>query len=200
MAPSSDRVVIATGNPGKLREIAALLASVQLDCVAQSDLGVEPGPETGVTFVENALQKARHAAALTDLPAIADDSGIVVAALDGRPGVYSARYAGEDASDEDNVDKLLHELRGADDRAAHFHCAAVYIRHANDPQPVIAEASWHGTITSERRGAGGFGYDPVFYVPERGCTSAELEPERKNELSHRGMAFRRLAELLTVAG
>ena len=199
MALSSDRVVIATGNPGKLREIAALLDGVHLDCVAQSELGVEPGPETGVTFVENALQKARHAAALTDLPAIADDSGIVVTALGGRPGVYSARYAGEDASDEDNVDKLLEELRDADDRAAHFHCAAVYIRHADDPQPIIAEASWHGTVTRERRGDGGFGYDPVFYVPECDCTSAELAPERKNELSHRGMAFRRLAELLSVA-
>ena len=198
MASPADRVVIATGNPGKLREIAALLADARLECVAQGDLGVEPGPETGVTFVENALQKARHAAALTDLPAIADDSGIVVAALNGRPGVYSARYAGEGASDEDNVDKLLEELQGVENRAAHFHCAAVYIRHANDPQPVIAEASWHGTITAERHGAGGFGYDPVFHVPDCGCTSAELEPEQKNALSHRGIAFRRLAELLSA--
>ena len=198
MPLSSGRVVIATGNQGKLREIAELLAHLDLDCVAQSELGVAPGPETGVTFVENALQKARHASSLTGLPAIADDSGIVVNALDGRPGIYSARYAGEGASDEANVDKLLEELSGIDDRTAHFHCAAVCIRHAEDPQPYIAEASWHGLITQERLGTGGFGYDPVFHVPDCGCTSAELSAERKNELSHRGMAFRRLAELLSL--
>lgn len=199
MASPADRVVIATGNPGKLREIAVLLADARLECVAQGDLGVEPGPETGVTFVENALQKARHAAALTDLPAIADDSGIVVAALNGRPGVYSARYAGEGASDADNVDKLLEELHDVENRAAHFHCAAVYIRHANDPQPLIAEASWHGTITAERHGAGGFGYDPVFLDPASAKTGAELSREEKNGVSHRGKAFRKLHALIGAA-
>ncbi|MEM9208942.1 MAG: RdgB/HAM1 family non-canonical purine NTP pyrophosphatase [Pseudomonadota bacterium] len=197
--PDDDRVVIATGNPGKLREIVALLGEQNFACIAQSELGVRPGPETGVTFVENALQKARHAAARTGLPAIADDSGIVVDALEGRPGVYSARYAGEGASDEDNVDKLLAELGDVDERAAHFHCAAVFIRHTDDPEPVIAEASWYGTITRERHGSGGFGYDPVFHVPACGCTSAELAPAKKNELSHRGLAFRRLAQRLAVA-
>jgi XTP/dITP diphosphohydrolase len=190
------RVVVATGNIGKLREIEALMTDTGMEFVAQSELGVSPADETGSTFVENALQKARHAAAVTGLPAIADDSGIVVDALGGRPGVHSARYAGACASDEDNVERLLEELDGIEDRAAHFHCAAVYVASADDPQPVIAEASWHGQITTERKGAGGFGYDPVFFVPECGCNSAELPADRKNALSHRGQAFRELAERL----
>lgn len=198
MSTDKRRVVIATGNPGKLAEIDALLGGLGLKLVAQSALGVAPAAETGSTFLDNALLKARHASARTGLPAIADDSGLLVEALDGRPGVLSARYAGPDASDEENVDKLLSELMGVDDRAARFHCAAVYVRSADDATPVVAEASWHGSITTERKGGGGFGYDPVFHVPDCGCTSAELPAGRKNELSHRGQAFRRLAELVAA--
>ena len=197
MGHADKRVVIATGNPGKLVELDSLLEGLGMEFVAQSELGVEGAEETGHTFVDNALLKDRHAAAATGLPAIADDSGIVVDALDGRPGVYSARYAGVDASDADNVDKLLEELAGIDDRAAHFHCAAVFVRPDSD-DTVVAEASWHGVITTERRGSGGFGYDPVFFLPEYGCTSAELSRERKNELSHRGQAFRALRALLAT--
>lgn len=196
MSDQSRKVVIATGNRGKLEELAALLGDLGLRFVAQGDLGVEAAEETGSTFVENALLKARHASAETGFPAIADDSGIVVDALGGRPGIHSARYAGVGASDEDNLDKLLAELGSAKNRHAHFHCAAVYVRSADDRSPLVAEASWHGVITTEKRGTGGFGYDPVFFLPECGCTSAELPPARKNELSHRGMAFRRLAALL----
>jgi len=199
MSGAPQRIVIATGNAGKLREIEVLLADLGVSVVAQSELGVEPGPETGDTFIANAIQKAEHAARETGLPAIADDSGLVVDALDGRPGIFSARYAGPDASDEDNVDKLLEALADAEQRAAHFHCAAVYLRCADDPDPVIAEASWHGSISNERRGDGGFGYDPVFYVPEAGCHSAELEAADKNARSHRGMAFRALKQKLADA-
>jgi len=193
---SATRVVIATGNPGKLVELNEMLGGLGFEFVPQSDLGISSADETGTTFVANALLKARHAAAASGLAAIADDSGIVVDALAGRPGVYSARYAGSDASDQDNVDKLLVELGGVENRAAHFHCAAVFVRQANDPEPLIAEASWHGIISEAPCGSGGFGYDPVFFVPECGCTSAELSAERKNAMSHRGMAFGRLASLL----
>lgn len=196
MTAAGQRIVIATGNAGKLREIGALLASLDVSLVRQSELGVAPAAETAGSFTGNALQKARHAAAATGLPAIADDSGLVVNALDGRPGVHSARYAGEDASDGDNLDKLLSELQDVEDRSAFFHCAAVFVRGADDDDPVVVEASWHGEITTTRRGSGGFGYDPVFFLPEQGCTSAELPPERKNELSHRGQAFRGLATRL----
>lgn len=198
MTDGDRRVVIATGNPGKLVELDSLLEGLGMRFVAQSELGVEGAEETGTTFVENALLKARHAAAETGLPAIADDSGIVVEALDGRPGVYSARYAGVDASDEDNVDKLLEELDGVDNRHAYFHCAAVYVRPDEPDDAAIAESSWHGVITTERKGNGGFGYDPVFFLPEFSCTSAELTRERKNELSHRGQAFRQLRSLLAA--
>jgi len=186
------RIVIAAGNRGKLREIASLLADLGLEVIAQADLGVEPPEETGTTFVENALQKARHAARETGLPAIADDSGLVVAALDGRPGVWSARYAGPGADDSANNARLLRELDGVRDRRAHFHCAAVFVRDAQDPNPIVAEASWHGEIAETEAGAGGFGYDPLFRVPGRGCTSAELTAAEKNELSHRGQAMRAL--------
>lgn len=194
--PTKPTIVIATGNPGKLREIDVLLEGLGVRCSAQSEFGVEPGPETGDTFVANAIQKAVYAAAATGLPAIADDSGLVVDALDGRPGIFSARYAGPSASDEENVDKLLTEMENIEERAAHFHCAAVYVRGADDARPVVAEASWHGVISRERSGQGGFGYDPVFYLPELKCTSAELPAAQKNALSHRGMAFRALREQL----
>ncbi|MDX1481235.1 MAG: RdgB/HAM1 family non-canonical purine NTP pyrophosphatase [Woeseiaceae bacterium] len=196
MSAATQRIVIATGNAGKLREIAALLGSLDVSLVRQSELGVSPAAETADSFTGNALQKARHAAAATGLAAIADDSGLVVEALGGRPGIHSARYAGVGASDEENLDKLLRELQGIDDRSAYFHCAAVYLRNADDEDPVVVEASWPGEITTARRGSGGFGYDPVFFVPELGCTSAELSADRKNQLSHRGQAFRELAARL----
>lgn len=192
MRRARPRIVIATGNRGKLREIASLLADLGLEVVAQADLGVEPPEETGTTFIENALQKARYAARQTGLPAIADDSGLVVAALDGRPGVWSARYAGPGADDVANNARLLRELAGVSDRRAYFHCAAVFVRNAEDPDPTVAEASWHGEIAEAEAGTGGFGYDPLFRVPDRGCTSAELTAAEKNELSHRGRAMRDL--------
>jgi len=196
MAALAETVVIATGNPGKLREMQVLLEGLGVGVVAQSELGVEPPEETGSTFVENALQKARHAAAATGLPAIADDSGLVVPSLDGAPGIYSARYAGPNATDEQNLQKLLSALEGSTEREAYFHCAAVFVQSADDPEPLIAEASWHGAVTAERRGSGGFGYDPVFYDPASGQNAAELTAEQKNARSHRGQAIRALAELL----
>jgi len=192
----SREIVVATGNRGKLREIAVLLDGLGLTLRSQHEFGVTPVEETGTTFVENALLKARHAVAETGRAAIADDSGLAVAALGGRPGVHSARYAGVDASDRQNLEKLLRELEDIDNRAAFFHCAAVFVDSAAAREPLIAEASWHGVITREARGGRGFGYDPVFFVPDCGCTSAELPPARKNELSHRGQAFRRLAAML----
>lgn len=191
-----DKIVIATGNPGKLKELQSMLDDLGVAVVSQSQLGVRPGPETGQTFVDNALQKARHAAALTGLPVVADDSGLVVAALDGRPGIYSARYAGPGASDEDNIDKLLAELEACDKREAYFHCAAVFIRSAEDAAPLIAEGSWHGRISRQRRGSEGFGYDPVFVVPDLERHSAELTAEEKNRRSHRGQAMRELVAMI----
>ncbi len=197
--PNVERVVLATGNRGKLEEMRALLADLAIDVVAQSDLSVESPPETGTTFVDNALLKARHAAEVTGLPAMADDSGLVVRALGGRPGVYSARYAGENASDEDNVDKLLREMLGAEDRAAYFHCALVLVSGPSDAKPIVVEASWHGEIAELRRGEGGFGYDPVFIDPELKRHSAELPAEVKNERSHRGQALKEMVERLQAS-
>lgn len=189
------RIVIASGNRGKLTEIAALLGPLGIEVVPQSDFDVPEAVEDGSTFVANALIKARHAAGFTGLPAIADDSGLCVDALDGRPGVHSARFAGPQASDDDNIDRLLAELDGVPEaeRGAGFHCAAVYVHAADDPAPLVEEGVWRGRILASRRGTGGFGYDPVFYVPEAGCASAELSPEDKNARSHRGKAFRALA-------
>jgi XTP/dITP diphosphohydrolase len=186
-------VVLATGNPGKAREIQALLGP-GWDVVLQSALGVAPVEETGATFLDNALLKARHAAAFTGLPAIADDSGLEVDALGGAPGVRSARFAGEGASDADNVDLLLAELAGvpAAARAARFRCVMVYVSTADDPEPVVAEGTWAGRIAGRARGLGGFGYDPVFEDDTDGRTAAELPPEIKNDRSHRGAACRRL--------
>ncbi len=198
------QIVLATGNPGKIREISEIFADLDVEIVAQSDFGIESPEETGETFVENALLKARHAADPTGLPAMADDSGIVVDALDGRPGVCSARYAGEDATDDDNLDLLLTELREVPDdrRGGGFHCAAVLAWPGNERSPVIAEAVWRGTILRERRGDGGFGYDPVFLDPESGKTGAEMSRDEKNRISHRGRAFRKLHALIgaDVAG
>jgi len=192
-----ERIVLASGNPGKVREIRRILGEFGVEIVPQTELGVGDADETGSSFVENALIKARHAADLTGLPAIADDSGLVVDALDGRPGVYSARYAGVQASDDDNIEKLLHELRRvADDkRTAAFHCCAVYVS-ADDSTSLVAEGRWQGRILGERRGSGGFGYDPVFFDPECGRSAAELGPDLKNARSHRGKALAALAEML----
>jgi XTP/dITP diphosphohydrolase len=192
------RVVLATGNRHKLREIGALLASSGIELVAQTDLGVAPVEETGRTFVENALLKARHASKRTGLPAIADDSGIEVDALGGGPGVRSARYAGPNATDEDNLRKLVRELEQVPDdrRGARYVCAMVYVAGGPNEAPIVCKRTWPGHIARERRGTYGFGYDPVFLVPTLGLTAAELDPARKNELSHRGQALRALrAEL-----
>ncbi|MBE0366841.1 XTP/dITP diphosphatase [Pseudoalteromonas aurantia] len=188
----SQQVVLATGNQGKVKELAAMLASLHIDVLPQSQFNVGEIAETGTTFVENAIIKARHAAKITGLPAIADDSGIEVDALKGAPGVYSARFAGSDASDQDNIDKLLLELINIEQRTARFWCVLVYMRHEHDPTPIICQASWEGEITLTQQGREGFGYDPVFYVPSEGCTSAQLTKEQKNAISHRGQALQML--------
>ena len=192
------KVVLATGNAGKVRELASLLNDFGLDVVAQTELGVESADETGLTFIENAIIKARHAAQVTGLPAIADDSGLAVDALGGAPGIYSARFAGVDASDQQNLEKLLLELQDVPDgeRQARFHCVLVYMRHADDPTPLVCHGSWQGTIARAPAGSGGFGYDPIFVVPEAGKTAAELSADEKRALSHRGQALKLLLEAL----
>ncbi|MGM0569761.1 RdgB/HAM1 family non-canonical purine NTP pyrophosphatase [Marinobacter sp.] len=192
------QLVLASNNQGKLRELGELLAPLGLQPVAQGELGVGEAEEPAVTFVENALIKARHAALETGLPALADDSGLAVDALGGQPGVRSARYAGAGASDEDNVQALLAALREVPeaDRSAQFHCVLVYLRHAEDPTPVICHGRWPGRILEHPRGKGGFGYDPVFFAPEFGCSAAELTREQKSSVSHRGRALRLLVEQL----
>ncbi|MEQ4692922.1 XTP/dITP diphosphatase [Providencia manganoxydans] len=195
------KVVLATGNPGKVNELADLLHDFGMDIIAQTSLGVESAEETGLTFIENAILKARHAAKQTGLPAIADDSGISVDALGGAPGIYSARYAGEDATDEQNLHKLLEAMKSVPDgqRQAQFNCVLVYLRHAEDPTPLVFHGRWHGVITHEPCGQGGFGYDPIFYVPELNCTSAELSKSEKQAVSHRGKALAMLLDALKNA-
>lgn len=197
----SRKIVLASSNTGKVREFNELLAGSAIEVVPQTVYGVPDIEETGLTFVENAILKARNAAQHTGLPAIADDSGLEVDALDGAPGIYSARYAGEGASDEDNLLKLLDALKDTADaeRGARFQCLMVYMRHGADPTPHIVQGSWEGTILRAPRGDNGFGYDPVFYVPEQDCSSAQLAPEVKNRLSHRGQALSRLIALLRNA-
>ncbi len=192
------KVVLASGNKGKVREINAILAGLDIEVVAQSDFDVPEAEETGLTFVENAIIKARNAAAHTGLPAIADDSGLEVDALKGAPGIYSARYAGPGASDEDNIHKLLVAMANTPEaeRSARFQCLMVYMKHELDPTPIICQGSWEGRITTAPSGENGFGYDPVFLAPEHGCTSAELSAEQKNTLSHRGKALRLLVNAL----
>ncbi len=192
------KVVLASSNPGKLAELNALLQPAGLQVVSQDALGVEPPEETGLTFVENALIKARAACAATGLPALADDSGVVVDALGGAPGVRSARYAGDGASDADNVAKLLDALEdvAAPERTAAFVCAIVYLRHARDPCPIVCEGVWEGRILDVARGAGGFGYDPAFFVASLGRTAAELSRAEKNAVSHRGQALAQLLDRL----
>jgi len=192
----SQQIVLASGNPGKIREIQAILAEHPI--VAQSLFNVAEAEETGSTFVENAIIKARNAALHCQLPAIADDSGLIVDALNGAPGVISARYAGQGASDLDNLNKLLRDLEGVPDeqRSARFVCVMVFMAHAADPFPVIAQGVWEGRILTHPAGANGFGYDPVFQVPEYQCASAELPAAVKNSLSHRGQALQRLKALI----
>ncbi|MFL6653299.1 MAG: RdgB/HAM1 family non-canonical purine NTP pyrophosphatase [Sulfurifustis sp.] len=194
----TETIVLASDNAGKLRELNQMLAGLDLAVVPQSQFRVPPADETGLTFLENAILKARNAAEHTGLPAIADDSGIEVDALGGAPGVHSARYAGPGATDAANVEKLLAALRDVPEarRSARFRCVLVYLRHARDPAPIIAEGTWEGRIAAAPRGTNGFGYDPVFVVPDRGCTSAELSADEKNRLSHRGQALRALVQAL----
>lgn len=197
------KLVLASSNRGKLEELRHLLGGSGIELLAQSDLGVEDAEETGLTFIENALLKARHASRVTGLPALADDSGLCVDALGGAPGLYSARYAGEPADPQRNIDKLLAALDGIDDarRGAHFQCVLVVLRHAEDPQPLLVEGQWRGRITRERRGEGGHGYDPVFLDPEHGQTAAEMPMALKNRISHRGKALEQLrARLPEVLG
>ena len=195
MSGLPDKIVMASGNPGKLREIAQLLEGLHVEVVPQSDYGVSEAVEDGSTFAENSLIKALHASDATGLAAIADDSGLAVDALDGRPGVHSARYAGPDATDEQNIDKLLSELEGvpADARGAAFHCVASFVL-PGDGSPIQAEGVWRGSILLARQGDGGFGYDPVFLDPASGLSSAQLSAEQKGARSHRGQALRRLVD------
>ena len=196
------KLVLASSNAGKLGELRELLGGNGIDLHAQSEFGVADADETGTTFIENALIKARHAARATGLPALGDDSGICVDALHGAPGLYSARYSGAHGDADANIDKLLRELQGVADakRSARFHCVLALLRHADDPEPIVVEGSWHGRILSARRGNGGHGYDPIFLDPASGLSAAEMAPVDKNRLSHRGLALaalkRRLPELL----
>ena len=196
----SQRIVLASGNKGKLKEFSQILAPLDLEIVSQGDLGVEDADETGLSFVENAILKARNACAATGLPAIADDSGLEVDALSGAPGIYSARYAGPGASDQQNIDKLLSELgeREVEDRTARFRCVLVCMRHQSDPTPLIAVGTWEGKILSAPEGENGFGYDPIFWSPEFDCAAAQLTPEQKKSVSHRGKAVAQLTEQLTA--
>jgi XTP/dITP diphosphohydrolase len=201
------KIVIASGNPGKLREFGQMLAPLAIEVIPQSQLGIPEIAEPHATFVENALVKARHASRLAALPAFADDSGICVAALGGEPGVHSARFAQTDATlsrdeqDRRNNAKLIGLLKGERDRRAHFYCVIVLVARADDPEPLIVEGRWHGEVIDSPRGGNGFGYDPHFYLSEFGCTAAELAPERKNAVSHRGQALSALlARLGSVLG
>ncbi|MDR1661405.1 MAG: RdgB/HAM1 family non-canonical purine NTP pyrophosphatase [Azoarcus sp.] len=190
------KLIVASNNSGKLRELNALLAPLGWETLPQQALGLPECEEPYLSFVENALAKARHAAILTGLPALADDSGLCVHALGGAPGVHSARYAGEPKSDRRNNERLIVELAGKADRRAHYVCALAFVRHADDPQPIITEGEWHGEIVDSPRGEGGFGYDPYFFLPEDGLTVAQLDAAEKNRRSHRGQALALLADRL----
>lgn len=195
--PHISRFVLASGNKGKLREINQLLSGLHIEAMPQNEFNVPDVEETGLTFVENAIIKARNAAQHSSLSALADDSGIEVDALNGEPGIYSARYAGKGASDEDNLLKLLAALKDVPEaeRTARFQCVMVYMAHANDPTPLICQGTWEGRILYEPRGDNGFGYDPVFFVPTHDCSAAELESDIKNQLSHRGQALKKFLAL-----
>jgi XTP/dITP diphosphohydrolase len=192
----SRSLVLASNNPGKLAEFSRLLAPLGFDLRPQGELNIPEADEPHITFIENALEKARHASRLSGLPALADDSGICVPALGGLPGVYSARFAGAPKSDVANNEKLVRELASQTDKSAYYYCVLVFVRHADDPQPVIADGRWNGEVIAEPRGQGGFGYDPYFLLPALGKTAAELTAQEKNQLSHRGQALRLLLEKL----
>jgi XTP/dITP diphosphohydrolase len=194
------RLVLASSNAGKLREFRQMLAPFAVEIVPQGDLSIPDADEPHCTFVENALAKARHASRLSRLPAMADDSGICARALGGEPGVHSARYAGEPKDDQRNNEKLLRALAVQEDKRVHYYCVIVAVRHAEDPEPLIAEGIWQGEITPMPRGENGFGYDPYFLLPDLGKTAAELPPEQKNAASHRGKALRRLLARLKETG
>ena len=193
-----NKLILASNNPGKIRELRALLAPLAVDLIPQSDFAVPEAEEPHPTFVENAIAKARHAARLTGLPALAEDSGICVDSLGGAPGVHSARFAGEPKSDERNNQRLLELLGDCEQRSAHYYCVAVMLHSAHDPQPIIAEGQWHGEILREPRGSRGFGYDPLFLDPRRGVTGAQMSTEEKNRVSHRGQALARLLDMLSA--
>jgi XTP/dITP diphosphohydrolase len=194
-----NKLVIASNNPGKLREFQLMLAPLGIEVLTQAQLGISEAEEPHCTFVENALAKARHVSRESGLPALADDSGICVEALGGAPGVLSARYAGDNPkSDRRNNDKLLQDMQGVTDRRAHYYCVLVLVRHADDPQPIIAEGEWHGEIAHEERGDGGFGYDPMFWLLELGKMSAELTHDEKAQISHRAKALKVLLEKLKL--
>jgi XTP/dITP diphosphohydrolase len=190
------KLVLASNNAGKLKEFQALLAPLNFEVIPQGALGIPSAEEPHHTFIENALAKARHASSASGLPALADDSGICAHALEGRPGVHSARYAGEIANDALNNQKLISELSNQSDRSAHYVCALVLVNSADDPNPLIVEAGWHGVIVDEAKGTNGFGYDPHFFLPELNLTAAELDPAQKNLISHRGQALRELISQL----
>jgi XTP/dITP diphosphohydrolase len=194
--PAMKKIVIASNSAGKLREFAELLKNFDFLAIPQSELGVSEADEPFATFIENALAKARHASRVTGLPALADDSGICVPVLGGAPGVYSARFAGEPRSDTHNNEKLVAAMQGIEDRRAFYYAALVFVQHADDPHPIIADGAWHGEIVADARGNGGFGYDPHFFLPQYGCTSAELPADVKIRESHRGIAMRELAKKL----
>ena len=189
------KIILATSNLGKVRELNSMLEG-QYNVVSQIDMKVEEVPETGASFIENALIKARNASSQSQLPALADDSGLVVDALNGEPGIYSSRYAGENATDEDNIVKLLSRMDNEDNRGASFWCAMVFVSYTSDPEPIIVEKSWEGQILRELKGKNGFGYDPIFYLPELNCTSAQLSAEEKNRKSHRGQALQEILKHL----
>ena len=192
------KIVLASNNKGKVREFGEMLSSLDIQVLPQAEFDIDDAEETGLTFVENAIIKARHASEIAGLPAIADDSGLEVDALHGAPGIYSARYSGEGATDEKNLLKLLGALIDVpeEERTARFQCLLVYMRHAADPTPLICQGTWEGRIAFEPQGENGFGYDPIFYVPGYNCTSAQLQPEQKHKLSHRGMALAQLVAKL----
>ena len=193
------KLVIASNNPGKLRELQLTLASLPIEILTQVQLGIDEAEEPHCTFIENALAKARHVSRISGLPALADDSGLCVAALGGAPGVQSARYAGEPKSDSRNNEKLLQAMEGVVDRRAHYYCVLVLVRHADDPQPLIAEGEWHGEIAQQMRGEGGFGYDPLFWLPQLNKMSAELSRDEKAQISHRAQALHILLQRLQIA-
>lgn len=191
-------IVLASGNAGKLREFGKMLAKVDIKIIAQSELGISGADETGLSFIENSILKARHAAKLSGKPALADDSGLAVDVLGGAPGIYSARYAGVGATDQGNIDKLMTVLSGVpmEKRQAQFHCVLTYVRHETDPCPIVCHGTWHGYIAAQQSGSEGFGYDPVFWLPELKCTAAELSADQKSALSHRGNALKQLEKHL----